>query len=143
MKRILVMLMMLFIATGCGGKEIKELDLDKASQTIEKTLSNMEIISDETLDDVYDLDFDSEERHIVKQNSEGDMYAIIFTEDRYEMKEEMDAYFDKVRDFNTAYSPERVKLIDERLEKEIGNYLIYIVAENSESIYQDIINTME
>lgn len=143
MKKILVMLMMLFVATGCGGKEIKELDMDKASQAIEKSLSNMEVIDDETLEDVYDLDFDLSEKHIVKQNSDGDMYAIIYANDKHEMKDEMDEYFEKVRDFNTAYSPERVKLIDERLEKEIGNYLIYVVAQNSESIYQDIIDTME
>ena len=71
------------------------------------------------------------------------MYAIILTNDKSEVKEEMEEYFEKVRDFNTAYSPEQVKLIDERLEKEIGNYLIYIVSEDSEKIYQDIINTME
>lgn len=143
MKKIMLMLMMLFIITGCGQSGIKDLDMDKASQAIEQTLIGMENIKDETLSDVYDLDFDTDEKHIIKQNSNGEMYAIIYTSDKYEVKEEMENYFDKLRDFNTAYSPEKVKLIDERLEKEIGNYLIYIVALDNEAIYQDIINTME
>ena len=143
MKKILVMLMMLFMITGCGGNEITELDINKASNTVEQTLTGMKAIDNETLDDVYDVDLELLQEHIIKQNSDGEFYAIILTNDTSEVKEDMDEYFEKVRDFNTAYSPEQVKLIDERLEKEIGNYLIYIVSEDSEKIYQDIINTME
>ena len=128
MKKILVMLMMLFMITGCGGNEITELDINKASNTVEQTLTGMKAIDNETLDDVYDVDLELLKEHVIKQNSEGEMYAIILTNDKSEVKEEMEEYFEKVRDFNTAYSPEQVKLIDERLEKEIGNYLIYIVS---------------
>lgn len=141
MKKILVMLMMLFMMTGCG--EIKELDISKASNAVEKTLIGMETIESETLDDVYDIDLELLEEYVIKQNTEGEMYAIILTNNKAEVKENMENYFDKVRDFNTAYSPETVKLIDDRLEKEIGNYLIYIVSNDSEKVYQDIINTME
>lgn len=143
MKKILVILMMLFIITGCGGNEITDLDIDKASEVIEHTLNDMETIDNETLVDVYNIDLNLMQQHIIKQNSAGYMYAIVLTDDKFKVKEDMNEYFDKVRDFNIAYSPEQVKLIDERLEKEIGNYLIYIVAEDNEKIYQDIINTME
>ena len=143
MKKILAMLMMLFMMTGCGESEMKDLDISKASIAVEKTLSNMEVIEAATLDDVYDIDLELLQEYVIKQNSNGEMYAIILTNDKSEVKENMEEYFDKVRDFNTAYSPEQVKLIDERLEKEIGNYLIYIVSNDSEKVYQDIINTME
>ena len=143
MKKILVMLMMLFMMTGCGESEIKDLDISKASNAVEQTLAGMETIESETLDDVYDIDLELLEEYVIKQNNDGEMYAIILTNNKSDVKEDMEDYFDKVRDFNTAYSPETVKLIDERLEKEIGNYLIYIVSNDSEKVYQDIINTME
>ena len=143
MKKILLMLMMLLVITGCGETEMKDLDIKEASNAVEQSLIDMEIISDETLNDVYDIDLELFQEHIIKQNSEGEFYAIILTNDKREVKEDMEEYFEKVRDFNTAYSPEKVKLIDDRLEKEIGNYLIYIVSSDNEKIYQDIINTME
>jgi len=143
MKKNLVMLMLLFMMTGCGEGEMKDLDISKASSAVEQTLTGMEIIESAVLDDVYDIDLELFEEYVIKQNNDGEMYAIIFTNNKSEAKDDMEEYFDKVRDFNTAYSPEQVKLIDERLEKEIGNYLIYIVSNDSEKVYQDIINTME
>jgi len=143
MKKILVVGIMLFMITGCGNSEIKDLDVNKASSAIEQTLSNMESVEANVLTDVYNMDFNSLESYVIKQNTEGDMYAIVLTNNKSETKEQFEKYFEKVRDFNVAYSPEQVKQIDERLEKEIGNYLIYIVSENNEKIYQDIINTIE
>lgn len=143
MKKILVVCIMLFMITGCGNSEIKDLDINKASAAIEQTLSNMEAVDADMLVDVYNMDLGLFESYVVKQNSEGNMYAIVLTNNKSEAKEQFEKYFEKVRDFNVAYSPEQVKLIDEHLEKEIGNYLIYIVAENNENIYQDIINTVE
>ena len=142
MKKIIVLFILLII-TGCGSTEINDLDINKTSQIIENSLVNMENIEGEELENIYDLKLDSLLEYVVKQNNDGDMYAIIKTNNKMDVKEQMDNYFDKVRDFNTAYSPERVELIDDRLEKEIGNYLIYIVAVDSEKIYKDIVNSLE
>lgn len=142
MKKIIVLLL-LFIITGCDSSEIKDLDINKTSQIIENTLLNMETVEGEELENIYDLNLNSLSEYVVKQNESGDMYAIVKTEDKVSVKEQMDNYFDKVRDFNTAYSPERVELIDNRLEKEIGSYLIFIVSNDSEKIYQDIVNSLE
>ena len=142
MKKIIVLLL-LFIITGCGSSEIKDLDINKTSQIIENSLLNMETVEGEELENIYDLNLNSLSEYVVKQNDDGDMYAIVKTEDKVSVKEQMDNYFDKVRDFNTAYSPERVELIDNRLEKEIGDYLIFIVSNDSEKIYQDIVNSLE
>lgn len=142
MKKIIILLM-LFIITGCGNTEINELDINKTSQIIENYLMDMVTVDEEELENIYALKLDSIQEYIIKQNSDGDMYAIIKTEDKIDVKEQIQNYFDKVRDFNTAYSPERVELIDNRLEKEIGDYLIYIVSNNSEKIYHDIVNSLE
>ncbi|MBE6144666.1 MAG: DUF4358 domain-containing protein [Firmicutes bacterium] len=142
MKRVLIVLISLFMITGCGGSDIQELDIAKASNTIEESLKDMEVVSEESLKDIYAVDTSLFTSFVIKQNMEGEMYAIILTSNKTMSKENMEAYFNKVRDYNVAYSPEQVKLIDNRLEKEIGNYLIYIVSEDSDKIYQDIIDNM-
>ena len=51
-------------------------------------------------------------------------------------------YFEKIEKFNTNYSPERLEILSNRVEKEIGDYLIYIVAENADDIYKNIVNSL-
>lgn len=142
MKNFLLLVFVSFMITGCGS-ELKEIDIKKAATVIEKSLTEMVDVDKNTLEQVYGLDFDTIEDYVIKQNNSGNMYAIILTNDKATLKENIDEYFDKVRDYNTAYSPEQVQILDDRLEKEIGNYLIYIVAEDSESIYENIIDTIE
>ena len=140
---ILVIILLTVILTGCGNSSLNELDINKASAAVEETLKNMEIVEDATLEDVYDLDLSKIKNHVIKQNDDGDLYAIIETNDKISVKDDMDAYFEKIKEFNQAYSPERLDILENRLEKEIGNYLIYIVAEDADDIYEDIIDTME
>lgn len=144
MKRLCVLLMgVLVFVTGCGSSELNELDVNKATSAIEGTLKNMEVIEKETLENVYDLDLSKVDEYVIKQNKDGDLYAILKTSNKVDVKEDMDDYFEKVKEYNEAYSPERLKILEDRLEKEIGNYLIYIVAEDADDIYKDVVNTME
>lgn len=145
MKKISILIIMIvaLMLTGCGNSSLNELDINKASSAIEETLKNMEVVESTTLEDVYDLDLSKIEEHIIKQNDDGDLYAIVKTNDKESVKDDMDAYFEKIKEFNEAYSPERLEILENRLEKEIGDYLIYIVAEDASSIYNDIIDTME
>jgi len=140
---IVIIMLLALVLTGCGNSSLSELDINKASTAIEETLKNMEVVEDTTLEDVYDLDLSKIEEHVIKLNDEGDLYAIIKTNDKESVKEDMDEYFKKIKEFNQAYSPERLEILENRLEKEIGNYLIYIVAENANNIYEDVINTIE
>lgn len=143
MKKICVLIIMLLLVTGCGGEGLNNLDVNKASNAIEETLKDMVEIEGETLRDVYGLDLSVIESHIVKQNSYGDIYAIIKTNDKATVKEDMEGYFEKIKEFNEVYAPERLETLENRVEKEIGNYLIYIVAENANDIYQDVVDTIE
>ncbi len=143
MKKICALLiMMLLLVTGCGA-ELTNLDINKASTAIEKTLKNMEVVEKSTLEDVYGIDFSIIDEYVLKLNTEGDLYAIIKTTNKTETKDDMEAYFEKVKEYNKAYSPERLELLEDRLEKEVGDFLIYIIAEDADSIYQDVINTIE
>lgn len=139
---IIVSVFIVFFITGCGNENVLELNVTKTQKIIENKLKNMKDVDEDTLKDVYGLNFDIMEVHIIKQNEEGDLYAIIKTSDKVNVKNSMNNYFEKIRTFNSNYSPERLEILDNRLEKEIGDYLIYIVSEDAESIYKEITKAM-
>lgn len=142
MKKIAFLLFMFLFLVGCG-KSDKQLDMVAAKDAIEKRLSGMSTIPDSTLTDAYGLNLSNMEEWTFKQNEGGDLYAIIKTSKKTDVKRGMKDYFAKVKDFNASYSPKRLEILENRLEKELGNYLIYIVAENSSSIYDNILDTMK
>ena len=143
MKKFVVLLglFILLFVTGCGNA-VAELDIEKTKGIIEAELKNMKVVEDETLTDVYGLDLDLMDEHIIKLNSDGDLYAIIKTTKKADVKNNMQDYFDKIEKFNKNYSPERLEILENRVEKEIGDYLIYIVAEKADDIYKEIVNSL-
>ena len=141
-KKIIVVLITFLVITGCNDKNLSELDIDKAVDKVETTLNNMQDILPETLEDVYGMDLTKMEEYVIKQNGDGDFYAIIKTTDKSYVKEIMDSYFEKVKEYDEAYAPDRLDLLDNKVDKEVGNYLIYVVSSDANSIYNDIIDTM-
>ena len=144
MKKFLTVLMvsMLMFVTGCGNNDISELNVEETKKIIEQDLKDMKDVSEDSLEDVYGLNLDLMEVHVIKENTSGDLYAIIKTTDKNQTKKDMENYFEKVKTFNANYSPERLQILEDRVEKEIGDYLIYIVAENADEIYENIINNL-
>ena len=144
MKKFLTVLMvaMLMFVTGCGNNDISELNVDETKKIIEQDLKDMKDVSEDSLEDVYGLNLELMEVHVIKENTSGDLYAIIKTTDKNQTKKDMENYFEKVKTFNANYSPERLQILEDRVEKEIGDYLIYIVAENADEIYANIINNL-
>ena len=144
MKKFLTVLMiaMLMFVTGCGNNDISELNVDETKKIIEQDLKDMKDVSEGSLEDVYGLNLDLMEVYVIKENTSGDLYAIIKTTDKNQTKKDMENYFEKVKTFNANYSPERLQILEDRVEKEIGDYLIYIVAENADEIYENIINNL-
>lgn len=144
MKKFLTVLMvaMLMFVTGCGNNDISELNVDETKKIIEQDLKDMKDVSEDSLEDVYCLNLELMEVHVIKENTFGDLYAIIKTTDKNQTKKDMENYFEKVKTFNANYSPERLQILEDRVEKEIGDYLIYIVAENADEIYENIINNL-
>ena len=139
MKKIVAVLsiFILLFVTGCGNT-VSELNVDNTKSIIESDLKNMQEVADDSLKDVYGLNLE----HIVKQNTDGDLYAIIKTSEKSKVKNDMTKYFEKIQEFNTNYSPERLEILNNRVEKEIGDYLIYIVAENADEIYNNIVKSL-
>lgn len=143
MKKIVVVLgiFILLFVTGCGNT-VSELNVDDTKDIIESDLKNMQEVDEDSLKDVYGLNLDLMEVHIIKQNTDGDLYAIIKTNKKSEVKNDMTKYFEKIEKFNTNYSPERLEILNNRVEKEIGDYLIYIVAENADEIYNNVVKSL-
>ena len=137
MKKIVAVLsiFILLFATGCGAT-VSELNVDNTESIIESDLKNMQEVDEESLQDVYGLNLDIMEVHVIKQNTEGDLYAIT------QVKNDMVKYFEKIQKFNANYSPERLEILNNRVEKEIGDYLIYIVAKNADEIYNNIVKSL-
>lgn len=143
MKKIVAILsiFILLFATGCGAT-VSELNVDNTESIIESDLKNMQEVDEESLQDVYGLNLDIMEVHVIKQNTEGDLYAIIKTNEKTQVKNDMVKYFEKIQKFNANYSPERLEILNNRVEKEIGDYLIYIVAKNADEIYNNIVKSL-
>ena len=140
-KKILLIMAAIFLLVGCG--KGKEFNIEIGVNTIDSNLKDMEKIADSTLTDAYNLDLNTMKEHVFKQNTAGDFYAIIKTEDPVEVKKQMNNYFERVKDFNSSYSPERLTILNNRLEKQLDNYLIYIVAEDANEIYKLILNALD
>ena len=143
MKKFVVLLglFVLLFVTGCGNNA-SELNIDNTKKIIESHLKDMKDVEDDTLTDVYGLDLSLMDEHVIKLNDDGDLYAIIKTSKKSDVKNDMQDYFEKIKKFNENYSPERLEILDNRVEKEIGDYLIYIVAEKADDIYKEIVNSL-
>ena len=141
MKKIIMMIGVLLLLTGCG--KSGNFTLELGSRVIDKNLSNMTEIADSTLTDAYNLDLSKMNEYVFKQNTEGDFYAIIKTDKQNEVKSEMKEYFRRVKDFNESYSPERLELLEDRLEKQLDEYLIYIIANDADEIYDEILEELD
>ena len=139
-KLILVTLITLFLA-GCGST--KNFETSIGTKVIEENLKEMKTISDSTLTDAYNLDLSKMEEHTFKQNQDGDFYAIIKTSKKNDVKKDMENYFKRVKEFNSSYSPERLKILENRTEKELGDYLIYIISKDSDKIYSKILEKLD
>ena len=144
MKKIVVLLsvFVLLLFTGCGSSNVSELNVDKAKSVIESELKDMKEVEDDSLKDVYGLNLELMDFHVIKQNNDGDLYAIIKTSEKTKVKNDMKKYFEKIEKFNSNYSPERLEILNNRVEKEIGDYLIYIVALNANDIYDNIVKDL-
>jgi len=140
MKKIIMIGLMLLLV-GCGHSSNFTINL--GSNVIDNNLKNMEVVADSTLTDAYNLDLSKMDEHIFKQNDNGDFYAIIKTNKITEVKNEMKEYFRRVKDFNQSYSPERLALLEDRLEKQLDDYLIYIIANNADDIYSEILEELD
>lgn len=137
MKRIfLVIFSCLFLLTGCGNKE---LDFDSVYKNLENEYKGFVEVSDSSLEGVYGVDLGEFESYLVvmsEDNATSKMYAIFEAKDSiddalYEAQYFVDNY---VKSWGNNYFPQEEKLVKDGVLETYGNYIIYIVNEDTDKI---------
>lgn len=135
---------LIFLLTGCGTS--KNIDLDKAYANLESDYSDFIKVDADTLDGNYGIDLSVFKNYLVVMSDAGTtskMYAIFEAGDSYEDAEDEATYFvDKyVESWDNGYFPDETKLVNEGTTQKYGNYIIYVVNEDADSIISKIKNS--
>lgn len=140
MKKIYVILTLtLLLITGCGSENASSVDIKGAESALDKKYTEMVAFTDSELESIYGLDLSIFEEYVIKSSSKmsGDFYAIIKvnSSDKKAAKDAMDGLFEVLKKQSNLYSPEAVKVLEERRETSIGDFLIYIASSDNEAYY--------
>lgn len=137
-KKIIMVIGLAIILAGCN-KSASILDMKGASTSLDEKYQNMALMSDKELEGIYNQDTTLMEEYIIKasENQNGNFYALIKvkSENKEKFKNNMDEMFSILENQSSLYSPEAVNLIKNKLATSVGDYLIYIVSENNEEMY--------
>ena len=130
-----------------GNQEEKSLDLNTASQTLSNSapfneLSTMDITID-LLSSVYGINTQNVENVIGKMpmmNVQASMYLLIQAKEGTveTVKSELDQYATKYEEQWSTYLPEQYELVKNRKSGVVGNTVYLIIAENAETLEQEI-----
>lgn len=138
LKKIIMVIGLAIILAGCN-KSASTLDMKEASNSLDEKYQNMALMSDKELEGIYNQDITLMEEYIIKssENQDGNFYALIKvkSENKEKVKNNMDEMFSILENQSSLYSPEAVNLIKNKLATSVGDYLIYIVSENNEEMY--------
>lgn len=138
LKKIIMVIGLAIILAGCN-KSASILDMKGASTSLDEKYQNMALMSEKELEGIYNQDITLMEEYIIKssENQDGNFYALIKvkSENKEKVKNNMDEMFSILENQSSLYSPEAVNLIKNKLATSVGDYLIYIVSENNEEMY--------
>ena len=138
LKKIIMVIGLAIILAGCN-KSVSTLDMKGASTSLDEKYQNMALMSEKELEGIYNQDITLMEEYIIKssENQDGNFYALIKvkSENKEKVKNNMDEMFSILENQSSLYSPEAVNLIKNKLATSVGDYLIYIVSENNEEMY--------
>lgn len=152
-KKILVIVVCIIVLSGCGSQQNnsnKELDLNLVKSNLstliiengapfseKSNINNKDSIEtyglDVTLLDEYAIYLPSAvvdaSMYIVAKPKEGESSVV-----KYQINELLEKYYNAYN----GYYPKEAKLIEDRMEKELDGYLIYIVSADNEKVYNAI-----
>ena len=97
-------------------------------------------MDDTQLNVIYGLDTSLMKDYQIKASTltDGNFYALIQVEEqnKKQVQEQMNQMFKTMEEQSNLYSKEAVNLIQNRLETSVGDYLIYIVSEDNNGMYE-------
>ena len=129
-------------------KEEKTIDVEVAGQTLANStpfneLATMDITTEE-LGSLYGINTENVEKVVGKMpmmNVQASMYLIIQAKEGTvdTVKAELDAYATQYEEQWSRYLPEQYELVKNRKTGVVGNTVYLIIAENAETLEQEII----
>ena len=160
MKKILLIIMGLFLITGCGEKkEENNLDVKLNMNEIKENLSSIKIdggnpynemdsVNDLELIDGYGIDVTLLEDYVIYISSsveDPSMYMVlkVSEENKSVVKYQVDDMFSQYLSAYKGYYPEAATIIEDKMEKEYNGYLIYIVSNDNQKVYDEILDCKE
>lgn len=100
-------------------------------------------VNDETLESQFNINKSDVKEYLIKvpmMITSSNSYIIIKPVDgkKDEVKEKIDEYMTKLEKQWETYLPEQYELVKNRLEKEYGDYLIYIISSDNDLVFETI-----
>lgn len=158
MKKIMLVLLSFLCLTGCS-KEATDGDKKLNLENTRKDLLALEIEGEmpfseeaninnlETMQN-YGLDKNLLEEYLVyipESIVKADMYLIVKVNDENKavVEYQINDLFDNMNNAYKNYYPEEAKLLEDRLEKEVSGYLVYIISDDNEKVLETIKNNLE
>ena len=159
MKKIVLIIMGLFLITGCGEKKEENLNVKLNMNEIKDNLSklkiedinpysNLDSVNDLDLIDGYGIDVTLLDDYVIYISSsveDPSMYMVLKVneENKSVVKYQVDDMFDKYLSAYKGYYPEAATIIEDKMEKENNGYLIYIVSNDNQKVYDEILDCKE
>lgn len=152
---LITIIVILVVAVLCVGgymllnkkEETKSLDINAASQILSSAtpfneMATMDITTEE-LSSLYGINTENVEQVIGKMpmmNVQASMYVLIQAKDGAvdTVKAELDQYATKYEEQWSTYLPEQYELVKNRKTGVVGNTVYMIIAENAETLEQEI-----
>lgn len=134
-----LLLLLLFLWRNGANNTTESLDMNAASMSLDAEMQDMIVLEDKELESIYGLDLSLMEDYIIKSNASrnGYIYALIKVDSKNkdEVKKQMNNLFDVLKTQSNLYSPEAVKILDQKVETTVGDYLVYISYKDTTKAY--------
>ena len=140
MKKIIFLLLTVFMITGCGNKE---LDIKKINDMIKADFKDSMKLSNNELEGIYNIDtsvFKNASVYVDKSSNNADVYAVFEVKGDYDAALLETEYFIEQykKSWDQGYFPEEVKKIKNSEKEEYNNYIIYVVSDNASNAVEKI-----
>ena len=157
-KKILIAIVLILVIVGIivgvyflvnnNKKEVKTIDIDAAGQTLANSSQFNEMstidLTTEQLGSLFGINTENVEKVVGKMpmmNVQASMYVLIQAKEGTvdTVKTELDNYAKQYEEQWSTYLPEQYELVQNRRTGTVGNTVYMIIAENAETLEQEII----
>lgn len=150
MKKILVIISVLFLLTGCN-KEEKTLNFSEIKNNLnnlafeDKTMfENNQMMDSETLKNKYNVDTTNMEEYLISMPTlveSSNMYIVVKAKEGMEndVKTQLENLMTRYENqWSMGYAPKEEDKVRNRLEEIDGNYFIYIISDDNDLVLETI-----